>query len=1208
MSAPFDNFLSSVRNYTVEHDSSKELIQLWMNKKMSKFSVDPDKFNACYFDYINAKLQEGNNGTPILTDKRNNFSVSKALNVLYLDGDYLFKDNVNEDAYESIAISIMNDHIRTWQATLKAITTNPQVLYTFMFIPASFKDRKGGHHVFMILDRSISKMERKDIITKEFEAAVKSNMQLVKTLKQYTTVDTSDDGWISSLFDKQPIENANPLLLFGQKSDESRQYKLYKHDFKCTSVNDFVGIIPIRHTNDLIVTTDIVDSSLLMSPTLKSLLNDPELKSHDKTSMESMLKELDDINVDDTKFNIDYGSNNDNELYNKFGSNVFMTLKFVKSLAYLAPNHALFNIFKNHDERLFWFILPLLKFLYANVIVRNNEDITDSAAIELCVLTTNALLPILKRTVNDVDDPTHRDEFNSCYVNVRDMMNIARSYIAPKIKNCWFIYKSLTPKERKRIPVKISAKDALNDDPTSINFTTHDVSRARNAIQSLFMAWFGCVKTKVLEYISTEIEPFVEQKTIERGSPNPRAGITFDDYLNINYTNENKFYVKVMSIWIKMLLFVTFVDSESTDSTIQQICSTFLKYYVWCKTDGAVKDMYIYNIRQTLNLKAYPYNQWIRDTGDNIKHWIKSFYINHIKRELDNTNKYDLNNFLSTLASVEFTIKENDQRKLKGYDDISTGITKLYNCIMTTFSVGSGCSNPPTELNITISNVFPCRNGILKWHHDGTYEFSKNNKDICVNGFTNVTFDEHYDTNPDTNYIYKQVQDMWKRTFPIEEDRIYMKYMISSLLTGEGLKDQFLVLYGTGGDGKTTFCSFVQAMLGIVSTPITTSAVDDRGINCVITNPKGLAGSMKTETILTSKAGTHDEGGKIELKGARFCTIQEPDKGLSNNMINCSVVKELLSGSTINARHIRGASETFTPNALIILQTNTLPGYTEDSDATRRRFVILPMQSKFTTNTNKYHMRALRYVYDADPIFANAILNDNRYWDALFMTLLPYCQDLYRRKWITISNIQRPTSVRKTTENSFTSASGLLGYLNRHFKRSNGYCICVKDAIDKLLNVNRQYIRDRNGKKFLTGVNENEQRSEIMQQFGVKYHSDIYLLRPEFYISKACKRVNPKVAKDILSKIPYNNNKDIVTAYFDEYAVSSQANSRTIFLDDLYIIGYKLEDDDDNISLDINIDSTDENTVKQTKDEHSEDTYDEDDDIDNDVLVELDMH
>lgn len=39
--------------------------------------------------------------------------------------------------------------------------------------------------------------------------------------------------------------------------------------------------------------------------------------------------------------------------------------------------------------------------------------------------------------------------------------------------------------------------------------------------------------------------------------------------------------------------------------------------------------------------------------------------------------------------------------------------------------------------------------------------------------------------------------------------------------------------------------------------------------------------SMKTETLLTSSKGFHDEGGIINLKDKRLCSVQEPDHAIS---------------------------------------------------------------------------------------------------------------------------------------------------------------------------------------------------------------------------------------------------------------------------------------------------------------------------------------
>jgi hypothetical protein len=873
----------------------------------------------------------------------------------------------------------------------------------------------------------------------------------------------------------------------------------------------------------------------------------------------------------DNFFNGDYDPND--TFYQSFGSSVCNTLKFVHSLAYLDTNHKLFKILADHNERLTRFLNPLMGFLYCNAIIQTRKTIRGKNRIDLCARTTHALLPVLRRTVRDPNDSTQRDTFDSCLACVLTAFDFVSSKLTGIQRKALFEYWNSSVKERKQFrPVVNADEDILLDDvgeeesESSRNawekFGLNYINRAKDILKKMFLDWIKCVNDNIVNGITIEIEPFENQGIIERHDPNPRLGVEFKDYVDGSVNSNVTFYKTILKRWIKMFIFILYLDSDSTPEVISKIVRVFFRYYIW-RNQLSTDNLYIYNIRQSKGLFAFPYNQWIKDpAGENLQHWITNFYDEYIHPCLLKTGKGDITQFLSNAGMVGCNCSERDDVKLKVIPQVGPGMKNIFNNLMYAFSVGEGAPVEPVFIDNTQASFFPCHNGILDFKSDGTVEFVTNNRHRYTNGFTNIVYQQCYDYD---NKFYKAIQKMWVQTFPVEDEREYIQKMVSSCLIGHGQKDQFVVLYGTGGDGKTTFCNAVQSMLGMSSCISETSYVDDDNRTHYFKNPRGLAASMKTETILITKTGGHDDGGKIELQGARFCTIQEPDQGISGGKLNCSTIKELYSGAPISARKIYQSSQTFTPNALIILQTNSIPSYSEDTDAVRRRISLVPMHSKFTTNINKDDLSKLKYSYTADPVFAAGIVSDPRYWSALFMSLLPHCREIIRRKHIPISNIERPRSVSDFTDKSFTTASGLMGHLNQCMLRRDGYCINLRDLINRIIDVDRneRLLAKGSGgtKAFLASNHQARAQSEIEMYMQVKYHC-IYRIRQEkeFHTGPSMMRVKADVLREIKEKCEkntYETDEDLIKDYFEEHSLSNILATTVPDRHNAFLVGYE---------------------------------------------------
>ena len=621
MAAIFSSFSKILVQNKVEDSYDGDVIALWVSKSMSKFKVPADIFNQEYYNYICKMVK---NKTQ-LTISSNNYSISNAYNVIYLDGDYTFntdkvqdlntyKDSEEENDEEEeeneeltqwmneVITTIYKKHLEIWHEILDE--HNISIKYEFVFTPFTLKNNegvyKGGHHVFLILEDNVDKDMRAEMYDEMVEA-VDNDEDFKSYILENTSTDVKDDDtkWITQLFDSGPIKTASPLMLYGQKSKSSRNYKCVSHNFVENGFENFVGILPNDDVkNSVNKKQNITSMSITLSKHVQDLLNDPDYKDsaffkHSEQKKEQSVlggaqpevqqvvdeqfcKDFDELysifDMNSSLFDMEAARNNnktaldDNNLYKKFGANVYFTIKFVKSLAYLCPEHKLFSIIANHDQRIFTFIKPLMEFVYVNIILKNHRDLDEQEGRLLCGVVARSLIPLLKRTVTNESDPTKRDTIDSCLECVLTAYKWVKNAMSSKLKHIWFDYCKLSPKEKKELPPTLPANYKIDDtDPESATapaFSLSEVNMAREKIKNYYINWIKVVQDDILENITTEIEPFLNQGEITRAMPNCREGVLFKDYIDVNIRNtKTLFYFNTLSNWIKMFIFILYLLS-----------------------------------------------------------------------------------------------------------------------------------------------------------------------------------------------------------------------------------------------------------------------------------------------------------------------------------------------------------------------------------------------------------------------------------------------------------------------------------------------------------------------------------------------------------------------------------------------------------------------------------------------------------------------
>ena len=1165
-----NDFIFDTSKYATDDDVSIKL----NHRKGPAQCYNSYKFNNIYISYIKSKLTE----KPPLTDLSNSIGILGCLNYIYIDGDWKFKTSTETSNYALLCESLARHITKLFITSLTSI--QPTDYYYFIFTPIKYTDRKGGFHTFIITESNISVETRNEIYSntvKLLQDQTSKEYQDTLYLLDYITLSSKVDETptdLSKVIDPSPLNPTMSCLLpFAQKSSQSRQYKLANYnDFAKGSKSGFLTKLdqfftyPSSHTKSDVI-EEVVSS---VGPSTINESIDPDILRR--------MTQIDSI-ANDIKFD---------RYRNKCTALLF---DYIDSLIYLSNNHNLWNIMSDHDARLYQVMVPIINTTYMFMFLDNkgkipckHEYMAELIYRHYIKLVRHAfLLGKIDKNSNEMKKMEESTRVHVYFFVLKTDSRGARRYTS-QLSEAW---NHIVNHERNKKGNKTKSKSTKNDaDSTDSNeysdeiYTNEkkeiiDEEKLINNIREHFkrvMNRWGKFNQKIIrDGLTNEIQPFDEIET-DTGA-DIRLGKTFSQYIPVHLNTINKItiskkktnnhtktdqlrqskYDKVIRSWVLMFLFTEYYETHALPETIRSIISGFMRYYIWnIRTEGK-SYIYIYNIHQTNELSALPYNQWVKDIadGDSLKSWIKSFYMRFISTELRTSNKnLRINALFDILSYAQFKLLPPYAQSLKPLNNFDADMNRVFNNIVSGYEHERYA--PPQELNPTTSNFFPMRNGIMEFHNDGTYTFHRDNHTRFMEGYTNVVWDDNYNRNC---VEFAKVNDMINKIYPIKAEKDYALKLYSSVLFGNGLRDLFIILYGSGGDGKTTISNAIQAMLGGegISQGV---VIHENNMDVRVINPCGLSASMKTETILTSNRNSHDEGGCIQLKNKRFCSVQEPDPQLSNSKLNMANIKELLSGTSIVGRHIYAQAESFVPNCLLTLQTNVMLGYSEDNDAVRRRICVINHRSKFTTDITKDRMNTLEYKFAADPTLNFNLSNNWKYWQALFYTLLPYACDILRKNELPLSNIPRPNSIVSTTNNSFVSSNGLVGWLNMHFIEKEGVMMSIKKATSNIIGVNKNLKRNQeplllNAKKDQGYVNE------VYNQLLSTYLGKIYRLRDEFLDPKKRKvRDNVDVDEEA------NSNEELIEKYMYRYAVENMERSVND-KSNLFLIGYEYIENDE---------------------------------------------
>ncbi len=143
----------------------------------------------------------------------------------------------------------------------------------------------------------------------------------------------------------------------------------------------------------------------------------------------------------------------------------------------------------------------------------------------------------------------------------------------------------------------------------------------------------------------------------------------------------------------------------------------------------------------------------------------------------------------------------------------------------------------------------------------------------------------------------------------------YVQRVVGYCLTASCREHALFVLYGDGKNGKSTFTTTLQSLLGSYAI-------------------------QASETLLLENRGEHTTE-LVDLRGRRLAVCSETPKG---KFFNENRVKALTGGDLITGRRMHKDNVTFRPSHKFLICTNNRPNVRELTVAVKRRINMIPFE------------------------------------------------------------------------------------------------------------------------------------------------------------------------------------------------------------------------------------------------------------------------
>lgn len=476
-----------------------------------------------------------------------------------------------------------------------------------------------------------------------------------------------------------------------------------------------------------------------------------------------------------------------------------------------------------------------------------------------------------------------------------------------------------------------------------------------------------------------------------------------------NYCGDYKFNRKwnadlnPRDITLGTLYYYSRISDEDTYNNIIGKYFDYTSIHISCTekdiAELAVKkfgDEFIYE-----NKYLYRYNDvyWKKD---NTKHYIKKYIMNELTmyyEYIKNNTKIILKN---TIGRNDLSSKEKEIKQIELELIIKTAKECIYLC----------STNTKIRNIVDLFEVIIEKDELIKWETK-PYFFVFDNKIFDLESktwiepqktdFLFISCGYNYETSleEDKHRLLSIINDI----FPIEEEKEYYLYILSSMMIGRTL-DKFIIANGEGGNGKSVLHELVLEMIKEYGYVLS---------NDVLINPM--------------KGGPNPQVANLMYK--RGVITREPDDCAGFCL---STIKELTGGSKVNARLCNSNDTDIKICMTLIDESNKKPfirGRIDNSAV--RRIIDIPFRSIFVSKeeVNEYQGDNIK---EGNKNLTTDIFRE-KYKLPLFEILKDYAYRLIENGYDT--DKYKPKSIKERTMEYLQDSDRFLTYFTEEYERNN---------------------------------------------------------------------------------------------------------------------------------------------------------------------------
>ena len=218
--------------------------------------------------------------------------------------------------------------------------------------------------------------------------------------------------------------------------------------------------------------------------------------------------------------------------------------------------------------------------------------------------------------------------------------------------------------------------------------------------------------------------------------------------------------------------------------------------------------------------------------------------------------------------------------------------------------------------------LFNCANGTLDLRTGELREFRR--EDYLTKG-SEVTF------NPSA--ACPQWDAFMDQIFKGDQEHIAAMYRwLGYCLTGENVEQRFMILDGTGGNGKTTMLVVIEHVMG------------DEYANEI------------DSAILLTKSAVSDYNVKATLAGCVGHRLLITTEMQGHGSLEASLLKNITGGEKVSAGYKHKHPFNYVPTFKITMGVNRLPNVNEHTDALWRRVITVPLDVRIDEGERDEHL------------------------------------------------------------------------------------------------------------------------------------------------------------------------------------------------------------------------------------------------------------